>query len=112
MAELQVQAVRQPEGLVVRVCGDAGVASVEQLQRRLRELNEPVNGLVVLDLSGLVYVCSLGIGVLVEFRNRVVRAGGRVKVASAQPMVHQVFTRTALDGVLEFCESVEQALGG
>jgi anti-anti-sigma factor len=83
--------------VVVRIANEAGVKKACELPAALLGLSALRPPLVTLDLSGLSAVSCLAMGVLVTFRRGVVRAGGRVRLASAlQPPVRAALERAGL----------------
>jgi anti-anti-sigma factor len=65
---------------------------------------------IVLDLTGLQFLSSLGIRLLLSSARVVTRRGGRVVLFGAQPMVREVLTAMALDEVLPMAETEAEAL--
>jgi len=109
---IDVQATQTPRGLVVRIIGSAAVEDVDELDRELHILAVLAPKQVVLDLSELRYVSSMGIGSLIRFRNQVIDAGGRVAVAALTKPVGDAFRMTGLGKVLPIFASVDEALDG
>lgn len=64
----------------------------------------------VLDLTGLDFLSSLGIRLLLLGARVVSRRGGKVVLFGAQPMVAEVLTAMALDQVLPLVATEEEAL--
>jgi anti-anti-sigma regulatory factor len=109
-----VQAVEKEGELVVRVCGEAVLATARALEAGLLRVADrrpplvtldagllrvavPRAPLVTLDLSELTFVSSLAMGILVAYRNGVVRSGGRVRLLpNLQPAVREAFARARL----------------
>jgi anti-sigma B factor antagonist len=72
------------------------------LAQRLDQLPELGTGeCLLLDLSGIRYVSSTGLEVLVGLNRRIRAAGGRLLLANAGPAVREVLAVTRLDSVLE-----------
>jgi anti-anti-sigma factor len=70
---------------------------------------------VIVDLSEVTYVASLGLRTLVLSAKAVSSKGGMVVLANPQPLVREVLVTTGIDGVLPIADSVDQAqarLGG
>jgi anti-anti-sigma factor len=67
--------------------------------------------LIVLDLSHVGLLPSLGLGLLVQISAKCKSRQQKLKLAAVQPRVRQVFSITRLDRVFEFADSVEAALG-
>jgi anti-anti-sigma factor len=96
--------------LVVRIKGDASVSSVETLHKALGTLSVDPPRLVVLDLSELIFIASLGMGAILAFDKRVAHEGGHVRLAAIQGNVYDAFRRARLLQAFDVCESVEAAL--
>jgi anti-anti-sigma factor len=65
---------------------------------------------VALDLTGLDFLSSLGIRLLLSAARVVTRRGGRVVLFGAQPMVAEVLAAMALDQVLPLVPTEAEAL--
>ena len=96
---------------VIRVDGDAGVANAERLDVELARACTRRPALAVVDLGGLTFISSMGMGALVHFHRAVVSHGGVVRFAAAQPLVADAFRRARLSDVLELHGTVHAALG-
>jgi anti-sigma B factor antagonist len=66
--------------------------------------------LVVLDLSLVQMLPSLGLGALVQISNKCRARQQKFKLAAVQPSVRQVFSITKLDRVFDMAASVESAM--
>ena len=66
---------------------------------------------VVLDMSQLQYLPSVGLGLVVRILNRCKGRQQKLKLAGVQPPVRQVFSITQLDRLFEFVPTVEAGLG-
>jgi anti-sigma B factor antagonist/stage II sporulation protein AA (anti-sigma F factor antagonist) len=67
---------------------------------------------LLLDLSGLEYISSAGLRVLMLASKRAVAAGGRIGVAAPQPLVREILEISRFDLVFPVFASVEQGLAG
>jgi anti-sigma B factor antagonist len=65
----------------------------------------------LLDLDGVRYVSSTGLGALVDFNRRVRAAGGRFALANAAHAVREVLALTRLDKVLEVLPDEDSSSG-
>lgn len=108
---LQVESKKKGKAVVVAIRGDAGMAFVGQLQQELSRVLEGKPELVVLDLTDLTFISSMGMGTLVNFRNGVAKGGGTVKLAALKPLLAEAFRRARLTEMFEIYESVEAAVG-
>jgi anti-anti-sigma factor len=83
--------------VIVRIAGEANLGQVDELTAALLCVSARRPKSVALDLSGLSFVSSLAMGVLVTFRRGVVRAGGRVRLADTlQGSVREALVRAEL----------------
>jgi anti-anti-sigma factor len=109
MASFEVETNERDEGLLVRVRGDAGVASGSEMQIAFTKLIARRDKLIVLDLSDMSFIASLGMGVFVEYHKGINRHGGTIRVAGVQPMVREAFQRCRLDELFECFDTVDDA---
>ena len=65
---------------------------------------------IVVDLCGITYVDSGGLGALVSMYMLVKRNGGRMKLLRPSPRVSRVLRMTRLSGVFEIYEREEEAI--
>ena len=73
---------------------------------------DAVAALVVIDLSAVQMLPSLGLGALVQMASKCRARQQKLKLAAASPQLRQVFSITKLDRVLELTPTVEAALEG
>ena len=78
------------------VAGDA-TSSPEVLERQLQDLVARRPARVLLDLSEMEHLSSIGLGVILSLRRAVVGYGGEVRIGRAQAAVWEVFRRTGVD---------------
>ena len=110
-AGLQVDSKKQGKAVVVAIRGDAGMAYVGQLQHELAKVLEGKPELVVVDLTDLAIISSMGMGTLVNFRNGVNKVGGSVKLAALKPVLADAFKRARLTEPFEIFDTIDAALG-
>jgi len=60
-----------------------------------------VQGTVTLDLSGLDYISSAGLGVLLKTQKRLMAAGGRLRLAGVRPHLRDIFVYSGFDKLFE-----------
>ena len=94
---------------IIRIRGEIDLRSSPELRATLSELvpNQPER--LILDLSGVSYMDSSGVGTIVELKRRIDRAGGRVILFGLQPRVRSVFEITRLDKFFTITDGLEQA---
>ena len=80
------------------------------------KLNAAVNGLLqkghkrfVLDITGLDYVDSSGVGMLVSCLTNVKKAGGDLKMVGANPRIKRIFNMTGVDSLMPMFGTLAEA---
>jgi anti-anti-sigma factor len=109
VANLKIEVEQKPQAVVARLVGEAGIDEADELDRSLRLLSAAKPALVVLDLSGMSYIASMGIGALVKFRNEISHGGGRVVLAALRPLVLDTFKHAGLLRVFQAYPTVDDA---
>ena len=82
----------------------------EFFRRRIEELIRENRLQVILNLKGVTYIDSAGIGMMVGKYLSVRRLGGDVKLMHLSPRSHRVMTITKLLTVFDAFDSEEQAI--
>jgi len=94
---------------VLSVTGDLDVVGAPELRQAvLREVAEQSRNLVI-DLSGLDFIDSFGLGVVVGALKRVRQRGGELAIICPVPRIRRVFELCDLDRVFVLHPSFEQA---
>lgn len=109
MHDVTIATETNARGTLIRAAGELGMNDV----RRLNDAFYPVIAqhpkLVVLDLSGVTMIGSLGMGAILTAKRAVERNGGKLFVAAARPMVLDAFARARLTEVLNVRGTVDAA---
>jgi anti-anti-sigma factor len=94
---------REQDGasLVLALSGELDLAGAPELSAALTDAMEAGRDLVV-DLRGLEFIDSSGLGVLVRFNNAASAAGYRYSLIAGPPQVHRAFVLSGLDQALPF----------
>jgi len=89
-----------------------GGVALGRLARSIDDASEsdPGIALVILDLSDVVIVPSIALGLLVQTLNKCKERHQRLMLAGAQPQIRKVLTLTRLDQVFDLADSVESAV--
>ncbi|WP_214403662.1 STAS domain-containing protein [Pseudonocardia lacus] len=103
-----------PHVFVVRLCGELDMSSAPALHHVLDPLvSRAAPRRFVLDLSGLRFLGSPGISMLVELRKRTAAPGPAVlRLAGPSPATVRVLTMTGVLGLFTVHDNVEDALAG
>ena len=96
-------------GEVARVTGELDLATAPRLERLLEEREQPASTLVI-DLSGVTFVDSSGVRVLVREARRAQEAGTRLALVSEDPAVLRLLEITALTEMVPVHPTLDAAL--
>jgi anti-sigma B factor antagonist len=80
------------------------------LNARINELVDARKTRVVIDLSGVQFMNSSGLGLLIGGAHALKSAGGGLKIAGASPKIVELFTITRLTSILENHPTVAEAV--
>ena len=94
---------------VLEVKGEVDLYTSPQLKEKVNDLIEEGQTQLVIDLSGVGFMDSSGLGVLVTALKRAKERGGALALVSPEGSVHKVLTITGLDRVFPIHDSVAQA---
>lgn len=109
---MEVSVTSRPSGerTVVRVAGEIDVYTAPVLREELARLADAGHNDLVVDLTGVPFMDSTGLGVLVGALKRVKTHGGELSLVIDQEKVLKVFRITALTQVFPIFETVDEAL--
>jgi anti-sigma B factor antagonist len=105
--------------LIVHVRGEIHLSTAPRFSRRLQESIDNGNTAIVLDLSGVEFIDSTGLSVLLNILRRVTQLQGRMALVCANPTVLRLFEITSLDETFDIfadraaaCAHVRQSAAG
>jgi anti-sigma B factor antagonist len=94
------------EGLRVRLSGELDIATAARAEAELRRAEDESPSTIAVDLSGLSFMDSTGLRLVVAASARARDAGRRLLVVRGPDPVHRVLELTGLDARLNVVESV------
>lgn len=107
--ELEVTVDQDSDPIIVTIAGKAGIAGAEELNYQLTRLLAKRPQTVIFDMSGLAFMASLAMGMVVSFVTTTNHRGGAVRLAACQPSIKQLFETAYLHKIVAFHDSVEDA---
>jgi anti-anti-sigma factor len=93
---LAVDTVREGSRAVVRLAGELDLVSAPRLRSAIAALHDEPIDEVVIDLTGLEYIDSVGIGLLVASRRRLEAEGCTFTLRDPAPPVRRLLEITGL----------------
>ena len=104
-----IEAAASGHHVVLSVRGDVDLATAPVLRHRLAEALTGVTAVVV-DLQGVGFMDSTGLGVLVSAHNRAAAAGVSLVLARPQRIVRNALRLVQIDTIIDVYESLDAAL--
>ena len=95
--------------VVVRISGSVTIQDAESLQKELGELTLRKVPVIVLDLSGMDFICSTGLGAIILAYLRTRAHEGQIRLVNPQPAVLRLLETTRLTKLFPLYSSVAQA---
>lgn len=108
--QLLVDITRTGPTAVVRLTGSAGMSEASRLNDELARLMEQSAETIVLDLAGMDFICSTGLGTLISTYKAMRARGGAFRLASPQPFVLRLLETTRLDRLFDIFPTREEAV--
>jgi anti-sigma B factor antagonist len=106
--EIQVDAHGKVQVLTCEGRMDAQVSGL--LKDRIQELLDKGTTQLVVDMEGLEFLDSSGLGALVSCLRRIKEKKGEIKLAGLRPEVRSIFEITRVSRLFDICETVPDAL--
>jgi anti-sigma B factor antagonist len=108
--DLVVQADERDGWTVVRARGDLDLTTAPRLREAVVGVVVAGQAHVVLDLEGVDFIDSTGLGVLVGLLKRTRGQGGDLRLVSRRSSLRKVLELTGLDHALPLAAGVDDAL--
>ena len=107
--EFGVTVASQGEWEILTVTGEIDMATAPRFRQRLLAVIGAGAQDVVIDLSGVDFIDSTGLGVLMGAAKRVRGAGGDIRLVMTGSRLSELVELTRLDRVLDVFDSVAEA---
>jgi anti-sigma B factor antagonist len=94
---LTIEVTGEGDATVVRMAGELDIVTADQCKRRVSDLVDGGAGTVRLDLAGLGFVDSSGLGALVAIHHHAVARGAAIELQGVPAQVRRLMEITKLD---------------
>jgi anti-anti-sigma factor len=84
--EQPIKVEKTADGYKIAIVGAIHIATA-WIESELRKVSEQKPKLVEMDLSGMPFASSIGLGLLIAFRNAIVGGGGQFRITAIQERV-------------------------
>lgn len=98
------------DSVVFRPRGSLDIYTAPEFRSALDELKEKGRKHFVLDLSGIEYIDSTGLGSLASFMDKVKKDQGSLRLAGLRGVVHKAFVFTNLLDLFNISDTAEEAI--
>jgi anti-sigma B factor antagonist len=110
--DLQVQTRQEGEVAVLAASGEVDVYTAPDLDRAITETLGDGRSRLVIDLSGVSFLDSTGLGVLVKGLKGAREADGWLHLVVTAERIRKIFDITGLDAAMPLFDTVDDALAG
>ena len=99
---LRIQRIPDERGIIVQLAGELDLESAPELDRQLRELEEAKPARLLIDLSGLEFMDSTGLAVMVRAARSARDNGHRLSLRPGPTQVQRLFELTGVAERFDF----------
>ena len=107
---LRIDVERRDRTAIIRLVGSADMETAADLQEQLVELVDAPMDQLILDLSELAFVGSVGLGAIIAAHLRCRHHHGVVKLVAPPPRILELLDVTKLTKLFGIYDSVESAV--
>jgi anti-anti-sigma factor len=102
-----------PDGSdLIKLVGRMDIAGVQEIDLKFAALTSSRPRSVVVDLSGVSFLASLGIRTLLTSARALARRGGRMVLAAPQPFVKDLLGDAGIEALIPIYADVSSACAG
>jgi anti-sigma B factor antagonist len=112
LSEFQVEVEEASGSRVVRFVGELDISTEGRASAEIDRAQADRPSVVGLDLSGVRFIDSTGLRLILRADARARREGGRVVLVRGPEQVHRVFLIALLDRRLEFVDDAREIAAG
>lgn len=98
--------------VLVSVVGEVDVATAPKLRDCLREAVAEGSPTAVVDLTGVTFIDSMALGVLIEAKKLCDGEGRIMRIAASEPRILKIFEITGLTELFDIRPTPDQAIAG
>lgn len=107
---LQIEVTQQGPTTIVKLIGSANMVTASDLKDQLLKLVKEEPNRLLLDLSELDFISSVGLGAIIAAHIRCRHHNGRIEMVAPQPDILDLLTVTNLTSLFAVHESMADAL--
>ncbi len=101
----------QRDTLIIKITGELDLVAAEEFRHTVDlELDRKQVRNLVINLAGVSFIDSSGLGVILGRYKKLTRTGGKIWIAAARPSVRKILDLSGFPRIIPFYESEKQAL--
>ena len=97
---LTIEAESQADAYVIRIIGELDLEGCPELESALQEAEGAQMHRIIVDLEGLTFIDSVGLGTILRASRRSASAGNRLQITRGRGQPAEIFRLTGLDRTL------------
>ena len=98
------------DGVVILVHGTASMMESEKMRQVLDDLTARHTTPIILDLSDLDFICSTGLGAIIDGHLKTRHYNGQIRLVNPQPPVRELLETTRLTTLFQVFSSLDSAM--
>ena len=107
---LEVKVIKKRDYVyIVELNGSLDTATHHELEKELQEILDIKAKAVIMNMAGVKYISSVGIGVIVWLKNELERRNASFTMTNLQPQIKKVLDVMKLIPVIDILEDVDAA---
>lgn len=111
--EINIQSEKTPDGIaVITIAGELDLYTAPRLKENLLSALEDGVLRIVVDMTGVHFIDSSALGVLIGGVKRLKPKGGKLVLVSVDENVNWIFQITGLNSVFDIYSTRDEALAG
>ena len=111
-SEFNIQKRKKGDVIILDLQGNLTVGATEQeFKDTIAELLSKRHNRIIINLEGVEFMDSSGVGALVKSYTTITQSGGRLKLLQPSKMVRHTLKITGLLGIFETYDEEDQAVG-
>lgn len=107
---LKLEVSQEADSAVVKISGAASMSEANRLRETLEQLAAEQVRVIVLDMREMDFICSLGLGAIINGHLKSRHHQGQIKLVGPVPPVRELLETTRLTKLFGIYDTVEQAL--
>ena len=107
--KLNVKVSGDKQQTTVILSGSAEMVEAQELDVLLDKTTQEGHCHLIIDLSGLLFTCSIGLGALIKAQTHCQKQAGQLVLVAPQPPVQRVLETTRLDRLFNIAQTLSEA---